>query len=189
MLGPYQYFAGDTMSAEAHRIANTIVSMRDNLAGTATFLMVLNSPAYTSILESFGIDAGSAVKFGRMDGTSHPPLDVQASVARIRGNPQYNLDYIGVFLMATVSLVADGLSRNSYFTKSPELEFLRHIRNAIAHGNCFFLKPGEPRRPAHFKNFTISPALQGTEVFWKFMKPGDMLDLLETVEAQLRALA
>jgi hypothetical protein len=86
--------------------------------------------------------------FSRNDGTKHPPLDVHESVTRIRDNPQYNPDYVGVFLMVSVTLIADHLSRNSYFAKTPELEFLRHVRNTVAHGNRFNLIPDEPRCPA-----------------------------------------
>lgn len=53
--------------------------------------------------------------------------------------------------MASVTLIADRLSRNSYFNKTPELEFLRHVRNAVAHGIRFNLRPDEPRRPARFR--------------------------------------
>ena len=169
-------------------IANTITKMRDNFAGTSTFLLVLNHPQYPAILQSFGLDPGSTMEFGRHDGTLHPPLDVADSVRRIRGNPQFNLDYVGTFLMATISLVADRFSQNHYFTKSPEFEFLRHVRNAIAHGNRFHLRRDEPRRPAYFRGFEVSKALQGRELFWEFMGPGDALDLLDEVERQLRRL-
>ena len=170
-------------------IANTITHMRDNLAGTSNLLMVLNHPEFPAILHSYGIDPGSTMEFGCNDGTKHPPLDIHESVARIRDNPHYNLDYVGVFLMATVTLIADRLSRNSYFNKTPELEFLRLIRNAVAHGNHFNLKPDEPKRPARFQGFEISQSLNGTELFWQFMGPGDVLDLLDEVQFQLRALS
>lgn len=173
--------------AQGILIADTIANMRDNLAGTATFLMVLNHPQFHSILESFGLDAGSTMHFGRRDGTKHPPLDVYASVSRIRGNPQFNLDYVGAFLMAVISLIADRLSHNAYFTKSPELEFVRHVRNAVAHGNRFHFRNDEPSRPARFRDFEIRRDLEGTVLFWEFMGPGDTLDLLQEVEAQLRA--
>jgi len=177
------------MNQDATLIANTIARMRDTLAGTATFLMVLNHPEFFSILQSFGLDPGSTMELGRRDGTKHPPLDIHESVRRIRGNPQFNLDYVGVILMATISLVADRLSRNAYFNKTPEPEFLRHIRNAIAHGNRFHMRSDEPRRPARFHDFEIAKSLEGTRLFWDFMAPGDVLDLLQEVESQLTALA
>ena len=98
-------------------------------------------------------------------------------------------DYVGVFLMATVTLIADRLSRNSYFNKTPELEFLRHVRNAVAHGNRFNIRSDEPKRPARFRGFEISQSLNGTELFWQFIGPGDVLDLLDEVHLQLRALS
>jgi|GEM_PF-5330172 len=64
------------MPDEAALIADTITHMRDNLAGTSIFLLVLNHPRFPAILESFGIDPGSTMGFSRKDGTKHPPLDV-----------------------------------------------------------------------------------------------------------------
>jgi hypothetical protein len=176
------------MSVESTRIAATIADMRDNLAGISTFLMVLNSSRYETILNEYGIDPGSTIELGRLDGSRYTSLDVYKSVGRIRGNPQFNLDYIGVFLMATVSLIADGLAQNSYFARTPELEFLRHLRNAISHGNRFHFRHGEPTRPASFRGFTITKQLEGKRPFWEYMAPGDALDLLDEVELQLRAI-
>lgn len=176
------------MSAESIRIANTIAYMDDTLAGTSTLLLLLNSPNFLSTLNSLGVDPGSTIGFGRKDGSRHPPLSIDRSIQRIRFNPQYNLDFVGAFLMSNLSIIADALAHNSYFTKSPELEFVRHLRNAINHGNRFFFTPREPCRPAHFSTFTISKSLQGQNAFWSFLMPGDVLDLLEEVESQMRAI-
>lgn len=176
------------MSRESLLIANTLSNMRDNLAGIASFLATVNHPDYGSLLQRLRLNTGSTISFGRKGGAEYTALDLHASVARIRGNPQFNLDYIGAFLMATVSLVADRLAINSYFNKTPELEFLRHVRNAISHGNKFHFLRGEPRRPACFEAFALSTDLEGSVLFWDFMMPGDVLALFDEIEKQLRAL-
>ncbi len=84
----------------------------------------------------------------------------------------------------------------------PILELLYHLRNGIAHGNVFnFTDDGVKRlrqNPAHNKaagvksqtgaEFEIvagsqrKPVLHGKRVLFDFMGPGDVLDLLQSVE-------
>ncbi len=49
--------------------------------------------------------------------------------------------------------------------KGPVWEFLRHCRNAAAHGGCFHLASKEPSRPASWKSLTIDSELQGSPLF------------------------
>lgn len=70
---------------------------------------------------------------------------------------------------------------------SPLWEFLRHSRNAAAHGGRFTLRHGEPRRPAQWGRFVIEPALQGTLLFKAppdngLLSPGDPIRLLWDIE-------
>lgn len=75
---------------------------------------------------------------------------------------------------------------------SPEFEFLRHLRNAAAHGNRFNFYPGEPRRPASWSGCAIDHTLKGvanplanTECVGTFMSAGDVLTLLHDIEAKV----
>lgn len=70
----------------------------------------------------------------------------------------------------------------------PELEFIRHLRNASGHGNVFHFERGQPKRSAHFKSFEISSDLEGAEAFFSFIGPGDFLELLDTTAALLKLL-
>lgn len=47
----------------------------------------------------------------------------------------------------------------------PVWQFLRHCRNAAAHGGRFNLRHGEPSRPAAWKSLSIQPSLHGTPLF------------------------
>ena len=90
--------------------------------------------------------------------------------------------------MTGISWIGHELSLRSYFDKSPELEFFRHLRNGISHGNRFHFKSGEPKRPARFRAFNMTPALHGQAVLFEYMSTGDVFDLLDHVKAHLRKL-
>ena len=88
-----------------------------------------------------------------------------------------------------LSWVGDALSENKYFDKMPELEFFRHLRNGISHSNKFNLvQYGEPKRPAKFKNFEITPALENQPVLFEFISTGDLFDLFDYIKTHSSAL-
>ncbi|SME98225.1 hypothetical protein [Pseudogulbenkiania subflava] len=98
-----------------------------------------------------------------------------------------------VWFAGTLLRVGDALAQHQYFDRAPELELLRHLRNGIAHGNRFRIdNPSSLTKfPAHNRlawirsdlksDFEIEPALNGTEVLFSFMEPGDILDLLMSI--------
>ena len=130
----------------------------------------------------------NSVRFGRHDGTMYEIKNYGPLVNQLRSNPQFNLEYMGLMVQTIFINAGDELSRNGYFDRTPELEYFRHIRNALGHGNAFHFVGKEPIRPASFKGRTLSQTLNGQTVFFDFMGPGDALDLLEHVELHLRNL-
>ncbi len=77
----------------------------------------------------------------------------------------------------------------SIHTHEPIWEFLRHLRNAAAHGGRFHFVNKEPRRPAVWRTKAIDRSLQGTAIFAAplnagFLGPGDVLYLLADIDAQ-----
>lgn len=68
--------------------------------------------------------------------------------------------------------------------KYPELEFLRHLRNAASHGGFFNFKRNEPNpnRKAEWRGKTIDVSLAGKSMFDVGIKPGDLFALLWDVE-------
>lgn len=66
-------------------------------------------------------------------------------------------------------------------------EFLRHCRNAAAHGGKFHLLNGEPCRPANWGRFSIVASMHGTPLVFNqgsagLLSPGDPLRLLWDIE-------
>lgn len=55
------------------------------------------------------------------------------------------------FLAGALIRLGDQLSRHGYFDDAPELEFVRHLRNGVAHGNRLDSRDPDrrQRRPAH----------------------------------------
>ena len=90
--------------------------------------------------------------------------------------------------MTMTSWIGHELKSKQYFDKTPELEFFRHLRNGLSHGNKFYFREGEPKRPARFKTFEITRCLQGQEVAFSFINTGDFFDLFDYLKAHLRAL-
>jgi hypothetical protein len=102
-----------------------------------------------------------------------------------------------IWLVGALIAIGDKLSDCCYLSHAPLLELIYHLRNGIAHGNKFTFyvggsKPGLDRLrkyEAHNKEaqvkgaeFEIVPAVEGRAVLFDFMGPGDVLDLLQSVE-------
>lgn len=85
--------------------------------------------------------------------------------------------------------IGEDLKQESWFDRSPALEFFRHVRNAVAHNNAFHFLGGEPRRPARFRNFQLDAGMHGQNLFFEFMMAGDVLDLFVDIAAHLRESA
>jgi hypothetical protein len=69
-------------------------------------------------------------------------------------------------------------------------EFLRHCRNAAAHGGCFRFAKSEPSRPARWKGLSIELSLQGTPLFDNLdgkglIQLGDAVMLLWDIETSM----
>ncbi len=66
------------------------------------------------------------------------------------------------------------------FRRRDELEFLRHLRNAAAHGNRFNIRSSKSL-PLKWRNKVISPQLNGKRLYFDFMAPGDLFILMEDI--------
>lgn len=179
------------MGITARRIADAIVFYKAMFIGTRLSLHWLNHPCLYEHLAEIDYDNPHAeyMKISRKDGTLYEGLDVSNSIRLIRYNKQYSLELPAVIVITVVSYIGEALAQNQYFDKTPQLEFFRHLRNALSHGNKFHFRNDEPSRPAYFRTFRISRSLNGQPVLYEFMSLGDVLDLLDHVEAHLRKLS
>lgn len=98
-----------------------------------------------------------------------------------------------VWFAGALLRLGDVLTQHLYFDHAPELELIYHLRNGIAHGNCFRIdKPKKLTKfPAHNRDawvksdteamFEITANLQGQPVLFDYMGAGDVLDALISV--------
>ncbi len=176
------------MSAEAEDIADLISELRLAYVALSLTPVLINQPDFLDYLKSHGFDQGTTVRLGRTDGTYYESLDVYASLQSAANHPPFNRLQLGMIFFLIFSAVGDRLQRTQYFDKAPVLEFFRHIRNGVSHGNRLHFLGPEPRRPASFRGFTLSAADHGKTLFFEYMLTGDAMDLLDDTEAHLRSL-
>jgi hypothetical protein len=101
-----------------------------------------------------------------------------------------------VWLSGALIRLGDALHDEGYFDHAPELELVRHMRNAVAHGNKFSFKGTRPKHPAHNglafirgwdndSEFSVDANLQGQSFLFDWMEPGDVLDVFLSVSQYL----
>ena len=130
----------------------------------------------------------------RKDGTKHT-FDMRHYLGY--GRTEIVDDVGRVWLIGALIAVGDKFDAATprYLSRAPLLELVYHLRNAAAHGSKFhFLDFGTVRLKqyeAHNKEaqvksavFEVTPNLDKTGLF-DFMGPGDVLDVLQSVEVYL----
>jgi hypothetical protein len=119
----------------------------------------------------------------------HIEVDVNEIAAEILENGPF----LSRFLMRSAGsllILSHEISKDQpWHDVGPLWEFLRHCRNAAAHGGRFRIDAhrGEPRHPAFWGRFRIDAALQDTPLFKDeahpgFLSPGDPIRLLWDIE-------
>ena len=102
-----------------------------------------------------------------------------------------NVTYLSSVVMRSAGsllILAHELTKDApWRDRGPLWEFLRHTRNAAAHGGSFNLHQNEPSRPAHWGSFDITRQLNGTPLFKDstglgLLSPGDPIRLLWDIE-------
>lgn len=120
-------------------------------------------------------------------------VDVREMATEIAGNA----NYLASSLMKSAGnllIVAHEICKDKpWHDTGPLWEFLRHCRNAAAHGGSFALRHGEPKRAAIWGHLQITPGMQGTSLFKGvdpngFLSPGDPIRLLWDIEQAYPAM-
>lgn len=118
--------------------------------------------------------------------------NIRVDIDEIAIDIMQNNTYLISFLMRSAGnlfIIAHEISKDQlWHDNSPLWEFLRHCRNAAAHGGLFNLCHGEPRRTAKWGAFSIKASLNGTPLFKDkkdgkgLLSPGDPIRLLWDIE-------
>ena len=129
-------------------------------------------------------DPNAEVVLWRRDQTQHV-RHLHPALGAVNGDPSKNLAYMRL-LGQFVTVVHDELMKEHLNTGAPLHQFLRHFRNACAHGNRWHFTTGAPTKPAHFRSFSLDSSMHGAgPVLFDHLFPGDVADLLDDVKASL----
>jgi hypothetical protein len=116
--------------------------------------------------------------------------NIKVEIYDIANDLMNNFSYLGRYIMRSAGallILAHEISKDKPWHDQGRLwEFLRHCRNAAAHGGLFTFKNKEPCRLAEWGRFKIEAILQGTSLFKDegegLLSPGDPIRLLWDIE-------
>lgn len=140
------------------------------------------------------ISSGLSKVFGPLELKSEFQSNhIRVEVDDIANDLMKNLPYLIRFIMRSAGsllILAHEISKDEpWHDKGPLWEFLRHCRNAAAHGGLFKIDVHrkEPRYLAEWGCFRIEAALHGTPLFKDetglgLLSPGDPIRLLWDIE-------
>lgn len=105
--------------------------------------------------------------------------------------PFFSKTLISLFKIITIA-IKDIIWEDSDFQSlknEPLLKFLKHLRNTCAHHGSFYFGTGQQRLktleelPLIWRGKVIDEALEGTQLYMDFFKPGDLFILLADITA------
>ncbi|HTH43950.1 MAG TPA: hypothetical protein VL528_02605 [Oxalicibacterium sp.] len=118
-------------------------------------------------------------------------LDLQASVQTMRQHPELRADYLRVVVSNALLSIGMFLRQHDMAEmRTPEVQFLGHVVNAILNANTFRVETGYIPIAA-FDGLVVTSALNGTPLFGNqntdgFMEFGDAIALLQWLSRYLR---
>ncbi|MCT1551540.1 hypothetical protein [Brevibacterium casei] len=71
----------------------------------------------------------------------------------------------------------------------PLTQFARHFRNAAAHGDKWYFKPGEPKNPAFTRDVTLDRSLAGSRATFNVVGPYEYFRFLDEITAFVGQIA
>jgi len=164
-------------------------------------LVAVNPQSINSLppAKVLGEDPTGEIK--RKDGSAHV-LNLRHYLDLLREDQDLQAELLRAWAMGALLTIGDQLAAHLYFDRAPLLELVYHLRNGVAHGNRFNITSAGVTRlachPAHNRSavikspagftFEILPTLTGPVLF-DFIGPADVIDLLQSVEVHLSALA
>jgi hypothetical protein len=140
-------------------------------------------PLRGQLLQAWDVQSDGYLQSARSDGAMHE-IPLTRYFKPGWGQGITNLTILRV-LPALMVLEVWEMLKQGPLPKSPRIEFLRHVRNAIAHNSRFNIR--QVSAPAHFDGITITPEHHGT-VLSDTVMSGDILALLDALEIELRQL-
>lgn len=178
--------------ATAEEIADRAQNLKTGFAGLSLALPTLLDPGLPVLdyYRRYGTPADAPFQIKRVDGTMHSDESIGTVLKRVTETPGGGLgeDLLPLTALHGALRIGDDLQASGLIEKtSPLLQFARHFRNACAHGNRWHFVNGEPRYPAELRGRSLGPAMHGTQAVFDWVGPGDYLDFLDDISAELRS--
>jgi hypothetical protein len=113
-------------------------------------------------------------------------VDIKDLAVEVFSRGPYLTEYLSTVSAWSLLIVAFELSK-PWHDRGPLWQFLRHCRNAAAHGGEFTFRRGEPRYPAKWASIEITPSFHGSHLVATrgqpgLLWPGDAVRLLWDIE-------
>jgi len=184
---------------DAHELAAHILGFQTSVVVVSLALPIMVDPRrplidyYAWLNSSTRAEAESMpVQLTRADGTAR--VDSVGAWLRRAADDQGRGLGLGEDLVAFATIYAttrigDEVDRLQLRDEtSPLMEFLRHLRNACAHGNRWYFTGTEPKNPAVWRHLTVEPAWHGQRAMYGTLGPAEYLDLLDDLAGRFRSL-
>lgn len=148
-------------------------------------------PRAADMLEALGLPTRGRLtlgrKFGqpyefRLDDYFHPEPQINEDGSAVRPDKLHNWEMVRTWAKIMVLEVGDWIKKNLPQDHNPLFEFVRHIRNAVAHGEIFEIR--SLRYEAQFAGLHIREDMHGSDL-WDFVHDGDIFALIDAVEARV----
>jgi hypothetical protein len=121
-------------------------------------------------------------------------LDLQSALDMLRADPRHGATVLRVIVGNALLAVGDFVKEYKLSTlRTPEIQFLGHVRNAVANANIFDIDTQQHLPVASFDGLIIDGTLNGSPLFGDgvtegFMEVGDAVALLQWLARHLRGI-
>jgi hypothetical protein len=172
-------------------VANTIDLYKSMVLGLNMALpMVIHPDLWNKTkLELVGDTEGPTfMQHIKSDGDYYVVEDIDQAILPLLSRPTNNLDALVLPLIAAIIVIGDLVKNLGLDERTPLIEFVRHIRNGLGHGNKFTFEGKKTLREARFQSFVITRDLEGEKVLFGYLGPGDIFQMLDDLAQYLRTM-
>lgn len=175
-------------------IADLIDRLKGNYALSAIGLALTVNENAEELMRQAGVSVEDAIRVSRSKGHGDYQLPIAPYVKGAETAHDQQKAMVQSWLELSVLHVGHQMAVNSYFDKAPVLQFFRHIRNGVAHGNRMNVRPVKNKRGKEqkwtdvtWRTFVIRLYMDAAAI-GGVLRGGDALMLLDDVADHLRSL-
>ncbi|EID79760.1 MULTISPECIES: hypothetical protein [Rhodococcus] len=178
------------MALPAGDIADLIDRLKSHFVLSVVGLPVLVHDRREEFLQMAGVDMSDPVSLNSGEGNERYILPIKESLDAVQTDRTMQMNLVRSWAELSVLKVGQEMKNAKYFNDHrPIFEYLRHVRNAVAHGNAFHFQGSNPvKHPASFRSHHIDTRMEGTICVSGELKVGEVFLLLDDIASDLRTL-